>query len=158
MSLRLFLLPIKYLFKKILIYPQMERSQKDLALRSLFGMFSHDLAIDPGTANNLVYVKEKGIVLNEPSVVAVEKDHKGTKKVLAVGKEAKMMLGRTPGNIGENGIMLTGGGALLKDMDLFLRSVIKLPVSIAEDPLSCVAIGAGKASDDLEILRDLEKA
>jgi len=62
-------------------------------------MFSNDLAIDLGTANTLVYVKGKGIVLREPSVVAVRKDEKGGNKVLAVGKEAKMMLGRTPGNI-----------------------------------------------------------
>ncbi len=65
---------------------------------SISGIFSHDLAIDLGTANTLVYVKGKGIVLNEPSVVAVKKDDRG-KKVLAVGKEAKLMLGRTPGNI-----------------------------------------------------------
>jgi rod shape-determining protein MreB len=63
------------------------------------GWFSNDLAIDLGTANTLVYVKGKGIVLSEPSVVAVRKDGRGTNKVLAVGKEAKMMLGRTPGNI-----------------------------------------------------------
>lgn len=65
----------------------------------LLGLFSNDLAIDLGTANTLVYVKGKGIVLSEPSVVAVRKDTKGGSKVLAVGKEAKMMLGRTPGNI-----------------------------------------------------------
>jgi rod shape-determining protein MreB len=57
------------------------------------------LAIDLGTANTLVYVKGKGIVLREPSVVAVRRDPKGGNKILAVGKEAKMMLGRTPGNI-----------------------------------------------------------
>ena len=68
-------------------------------LDPLMGMFSHDLAIDLGTANTLVYVKGQGIVLNEPSVVAVKRDNRGTSKVLAVGKEAKMMLGRTPGNI-----------------------------------------------------------
>lgn len=65
----------------------------------LLGFFSSDLAIDLGTANTLVYVRGKGIVLNEPSVVAVKKDNKGTSKVLAVGNEAKRMLGRTPGNI-----------------------------------------------------------
>ena len=65
---------------------------------SLLGWLSNDLAIDLGTANTLVYVKGKGIVLREPSVVAVRKDAR-TNKVLAVGKEAKMMLGRTPGNI-----------------------------------------------------------
>lgn len=70
-----------------------------MLLGSISGIFSHDLAIDLGTANTLVYVKGDGIVLNEPSVVAVKKGDKGGNKVLAVGKEAKMMLGRTPGNI-----------------------------------------------------------
>ncbi len=65
----------------------------------ILGKFSSDLAIDLGTANTLVYVKGKGIVLSEPSVVAVHMDSKGVKKVLAVGTEAKKMLGRTPGNI-----------------------------------------------------------
>ncbi|MBI5237967.1 MAG: rod shape-determining protein [Deltaproteobacteria bacterium] len=64
----------------------------------LLGLFSSDLAIDLGTASTLIYVKGKGIVSNEPSVVAVKKDGRG-KRVLAVGKEAKAMLGRTPGNI-----------------------------------------------------------
>lgn len=66
---------------------------------SILGWLSSDLAIDLGTANTLVYVKGKGIVLREPSVVAVRKDARGVSKVLAVGKEAKMMLGKTPGNI-----------------------------------------------------------
>ena len=65
----------------------------------ILGLFSNDLAIDLGTANTLVYMKGKGIVLSEPSVVAVRKDGRGANRVLAVGKEAKMMLGRTPGNI-----------------------------------------------------------
>jgi rod shape-determining protein MreB len=65
----------------------------------ILGKFSSDLAIDLGTANTLVYMKGKGIVLNEPSVVAINKDSRGSKKVLAVGLEAKKMLGRTPGNI-----------------------------------------------------------
>ncbi len=64
----------------------------------LFGWLSNDLAIDLGTANTVLYVKGKGIVLREPSVVAVRKDSRGS-RVLAVGKEAKEMLGRTPGNI-----------------------------------------------------------
>ncbi len=64
----------------------------------LLGMFSADMAIDLGTANTLVYVKGRGIVLNEPSVVAIA-DVRGRKQVCAVGDEAKMMLGRTPGNI-----------------------------------------------------------
>jgi len=65
----------------------------------ILARFSNDLAIDLGTANTLVFVKGKGIVLNEPSVVAVHQDSRGTKKVLAVGNDAKIMLGRTPGNI-----------------------------------------------------------
>lgn len=63
---------------------------------SIFGLFSNDLAIDLGTANTLIYVKGRGIVCNEPSIVTVQRD---TNKVLAVGHEAKKMLGRTPGNI-----------------------------------------------------------
>ena len=63
------------------------------------GMFSNDLAIDLGTANTCVYVKGHGIVLREPSVVAVKKDARGNNVVLAVGHDAKRMLGRTPGNI-----------------------------------------------------------
>jgi len=65
----------------------------------ILGVVSNDLAIDLGTANTLVYVKGKGIVLDEPSVVAVHRDLRGTKKILAVGADAKMMLGKTPGNI-----------------------------------------------------------
>lgn len=62
----------------------------------LHGLFSNDIGIDLGTANTLVYVKDRGIVLREPSVVAIQQ---GTKRILAVGDEAKRMLGRTPGNI-----------------------------------------------------------
>jgi rod shape-determining protein MreB len=65
----------------------------------ILGLFSNDLAIDLGTANTLVYMKGKGIVLSEPSVVAVRKNGRSGNKVLAVGRDAKMMLGRTPGNI-----------------------------------------------------------
>ena len=64
----------------------------------IFGFLSADMAIDLGTANTLVYVKGRGIALNEPSVVAIA-EVKGKKQVLAVGEEAKQMLGRTPGNI-----------------------------------------------------------
>ena len=70
-----------------------------MLLDPILGLFSSDLAIDLGTANTLVYVKGIGIVLSEPSVVAVRKHGGGAKKVLAVGQEAKMMLGRTPGDI-----------------------------------------------------------
>ncbi|HUU41883.1 MAG TPA: rod shape-determining protein [Desulfatiglandales bacterium] len=70
-----------------------------MLLDPILGLFSNDLAIDLGTANTLVYVRGKGIVLNEPSVVAIRKgDYRGN-KILAVGREAKTMLGRTPGDI-----------------------------------------------------------
>lgn len=69
-----------------------------MLLGFLLGRLSSDLAIDLGTANTLVYVKGNGIVLREPSVVAVRRDGRAN-KVLAVGKEAKMMVGKTPGNI-----------------------------------------------------------
>ena len=62
----------------------------------LFSLFSNDMGIDLGTANTLVYVKGQGIVLREPSVVAIERD---TRNVLAIGAEAKRMLGKTPANI-----------------------------------------------------------
>lgn len=65
----------------------------------LSGMFSNDLAIDLGTSNTLIYVKGKGIVCDEPSVVAVQNDGRGARKILAVGREAKEMLGRTPGAV-----------------------------------------------------------
>ncbi len=68
--------------------------------KKLRGLFSNDLSIDLGTANTLIYVKGKGIVLNEPFVVAIRQERGGTaKSVAAVGHAAKMMLGRTPGNI-----------------------------------------------------------
>jgi rod shape-determining protein MreB len=69
--------------------------------KRLRGLFSNDLSIDLGTANTLIYVRGKGIVLNEPSVVAIRqgRDNNGSKSIAAVGKEAKLMLGRTPGHI-----------------------------------------------------------
>mgnify|MGYP001817013289 FL=1 len=72
-----------------------------MLIKSLFGMFSNDLSIDLGTANTLIYVRGQGIVLNEPSVVAIRQDRGpgGPKSIAAVGTEAKLMLGRTPGNI-----------------------------------------------------------
>ncbi|EEP6591110.1 rod shape-determining protein [Campylobacter jejuni] len=71
-----------------------------MILDQLIGFFSSDMGIDLGTANTLVLVKDKGIVINEPSVVAVERERYGSKaKILAVGKEAKDMVGKTPGSI-----------------------------------------------------------
>src|SRR5439155_19141751 len=68
----------------------------DFLLDGIFGLFSHDIGIDLGTANTLVWVRGRGIVINEPSVVAIDTY---TKKPLAIGQEAKRMVGRTPANI-----------------------------------------------------------
>lgn len=67
--------------------------------RKLIGLFSNDLSIDLGTANTIVYSKGQGILLNEPSVVAIRDNGRGNRSIVAVGNEAKQMLGRTPGNI-----------------------------------------------------------
>jgi len=92
---------------------------------SLLGLFSNDLAIDLGTANTLIYMKGKGIVLSEPSVVAVRKDDKGTSKVLAVGREAKEMLGRAPGNIAVIRPMKDGVIADFEITEAMLRHFIR---------------------------------
>lgn len=64
------------------------------------GLFSNDLSIDLGTANTLIYIPGQGVVLNEPSVVAIKEDKvRGSKSIAAIGADAKKMLGRTPGNI-----------------------------------------------------------
>jgi len=97
----------------------------NMFLDPLLGLFSNDLAIDLGTANTLVYVKGKGIVLREPSVVAVRKDDRGGSKVLAVGKEAKMMLGRTPGNIVAIRPMKDGVIADFETTEAMLRHFIR---------------------------------
>lgn len=68
-------------------------------LDKLIGLFSSDMAIDLGTANTIVSVRGKGIIINEPSVVAVQSDKQGKDKILAVGQEAKQMIGKTPLNI-----------------------------------------------------------
>lgn len=86
------------------------------------GLFSNDIGIDLGTANTLVYVKDRGIVLREPSVVAIQN---GTKRILAVGDEAKRMLGRTPGNIIAIRPMKAGVIADFEITEAMLRYFIK---------------------------------
>jgi rod shape-determining protein MreB len=98
-----------------------------------WGMLSNDLAIDLGTASTLVYVKGKGIVANEPSVVAIRKDARG-KKILAVGNEAKKMLGRTPANITAIRPMKDG---VIADFDV-TESMLKYFIQIAHNRKSFV--------------------
>jgi len=93
-------------------------------LNTLLGWFSTDMAVDLGTANTLVYVKGKGIVLREPSVVAVKRDAR-VKRVLAVGMEAKMMLGKTPGNIVATRPMKEGVIADFEVTEAMLRYFIR---------------------------------
>lgn len=92
-------------------------------------MFSHDLAIDLGTANTLVYVKGKGIVSNEPSVVAVQRDARGIRTVKAVGRSAKEMLGRTPGTIEAVRPMKDG---VIADFDL-TEQMLKYFIGVAHN-------------------------
>jgi rod shape-determining protein MreB len=94
-------------------------------LKRILGWFSNDLAIDLGTANTIVYVRGKGIVVSEPSVVAVVKDRRGPDKVKAVGEEAKEMLGRTPGNIVATRPMKDGVIADFEVAEAMLRHFIE---------------------------------
>ena len=112
--------------------------------------FTQDLAIDLGTANTLVYTKQRGIVIREPSVVAVQKDSRGRIQVLAVGEEAKQMLGRTPGSITAIRPMKDG---VISDFDItqeMLRYFIKLTQSkfsfFRFKPRIIVAVQIGRAS------------
>jgi rod shape-determining protein MreB len=114
-------------------------------INSLRGLVSTDIAIDLGTANTLVYVKNKGIILNEPSVVAIA-DVAGKQRVLAVGEEAKDMLGKTPGNIRAIRPMADG---VIADFDVaeemikhFIRKVNgTMPLS-SPQVIICVPSGA----------------
>jgi rod shape-determining protein MreB len=110
----------------------------------IFGWFSNDLAIDLGTASTLVYVHGKGIVLNEPSVVAVEKK---TERVLAVGIEAKKMLGRTPGNIIAVRPMKEGVIADFEMAEQMLKRFIQKAHNRSAFVRPRIIIGSGSLSD-----------
>jgi rod shape-determining protein MreB len=111
----------------------------------LIGMFSSDLAIDLGTANTIVSIKGKGIVINEPSVVAIKIINNGKKKILAVGKEAKEMVGKTPENITAIRPMKDG---VIADFDVtqemikyFIKKVHKRSTFISPRIIICVPYG-----------------
>jgi rod shape-determining protein MreB len=92
---------------------------------TILGKFSHDLAIDLGTSNTLIYMKGRGIVINEPSVVAIKKNEKGANEVLALGGDAKMMLGRNPDRIEVIRPMKDGVIADFEITETMLRHFIK---------------------------------
>jgi rod shape-determining protein MreB len=114
-------------------------------LNAVFGKFSHDLAIDLGTSNTLVYLKGKGIVLDEPSVVALRKNEKGVERVLAVGRDAKLMLGRAPEKIEVIRPMKDGVIADFEVTQEMLRQFIKkvYPRRILIRPRIIVSIPVG---------------
>lgn len=116
-------------------------------LEKISRIFSNDIAIDLGTANTLVFVTGKGIVIREPSVVAVQYDHRGEQKVLAVGAEAKSMLGRTPGSIKAIRPMKDG---VIADFDItaemiryFIKKVQKTSAFIKFRPRIILGIPSG---------------
>ena len=119
---------------------------------SVLGMMSNDLAIDLGTATTLVYVKGKGIVLCEPSVVAIQR---GTSRVLAVGDEAKRMIGRTPGNIAAIRPLKDGVIADFEVTEAMLRYFIqKVQPRKLNKPLVVVAIPSGITEVEKRAVRD----
>jgi rod shape-determining protein MreB len=121
-------------------------------INSVLGLLSKDLAIDLGTATTLVFVKGKGIVLCEPSVVAI---HRGTNKVLAVGDEAKRMVGRTPGNIVAIRPMKDGVIADFEVTEAMLRYFIKkVQPQKLNKPLVVVAIPSGITEVEKRAVRD----
>jgi len=112
---------------------------------AIIGMFSSDLAIDLGTANTIVSIKGKGIAINEPSVVALKTTHNGKKKILAVGKEAKEMVGKTPENITAIRPMKDG---VIADFDVtqemikyFIKKVHNRSTFISPRIIICVPYG-----------------
>ena len=122
------------------------------SLNVLLGLLSNDISIDLGTANTLVYVKGRGIVLCEPSVVAIQR---GSSRVLAVGEEAKRMIGRTPGNISAIRPMKDGVIADFEVTEAMLRYFIKKaqPRKINK-PLVVVAIPSGITEVEKRAVRD----
>ncbi len=111
---------------------------------NFFGLFSQDIGIDLGTANTLVYVRGKGIVINEPSVVAINKN---TEQVLAIGSEAKRMVGRTPGHIVANRPLVDG---VISDFEVteqmlkyFIEKVHKESFSLFPRPRVVIGIPSG---------------
>lgn len=122
------------------------------------GMFSTDISIDLGTANTLIYMQHKNIVLNEPSVVAVRHEGNGQSRVLAVGMEAKRMLGRTPGNI--SAIRPLKDGVIAdfyiteKMLQYFIRKVHESKYFIRPSPRVLVGVPCGSTQVERRAIRE----
>src|SRR3974390_3423873 len=121
----------------------------------LLGALSSDMAIDLGTANTLVYVKGRGIVLNEPSVVATI-NRGGKKQVRAVGNDAKMMLGRTPGNIEAIRPMRDGVIADFEVAEEMIKHFIRKVHNRRSfaNPMIIVCVPSGSTSGDARAIND----
>ena len=126
--------------------------------RSLKNAFTNDMAIDLGTANTLVYVRNQGIVIREPSVVAIKRDSKGVNRVLAVGMEAKIMLGRTPGTISAMRPMKDG---VIADFEVaeemlryFIRQVQKQNSFITFKPRIIIGVPSGITQVEKRAVRE----
>lgn len=120
-------------------------------LNYLFGLFSHDIGIDLGTANTLVYVRGKGVVIREPSVVA---RHKKSKEVLAIGSAAKKMLGRTPSNIEvirplKDGV-ISDFDATAAMLSFYIKKVHETASSLPKIPRPKVIIGIPSGVTEVE--------
>src|ERR671929_19047 len=125
-------------------------------LDNLGGFGGRDMAVDLGTANTLVYVRGRGIVLSEPSVVALDEP------VSQIIEAIKSTLDKTPpelaADIMDRGIVLAGGGALLTNLDERLRHETQMPVHLADSPLTCVAVGSGRSLEEFEAIHRSNKA
>ncbi|MBW6432044.1 rod shape-determining protein, partial [Patescibacteria group bacterium] len=124
-------------------------------LNKIFGYFSHDIGVDLGTANTLVYVKGKGIVINEPSVVAMNTK---TRQVLAVGEDAKAMVGRTPASIVASRPLVDG---VVSDFEVteymlkyFIEKVHKETFSLFPRPRVVVGIPSGVTEVEKRAVED----
>lgn len=114
-------------------------------LRKIAKLFSTDLAIDLGTANTIIYVRDEGILVNEPSVVAIRYNDEGQKEILAIGHEAKEMLGKTPDSIIATSPIRDG---VIADFDMtqvmlryFIKKAIKRPTPLKPRIIICIPYG-----------------
>ena len=118
----------------------------------------------PGESLERIEVKGRDLATGVPKALSVDSGEVReaiAEQLNAISGAVLTILERTPPELAadllEKGVTVAGGGALLKNMDLFLSSIINLPVNIADDPMTAVAVGAGKALDDLKLLRGVEK-